>query len=76
MKSFLKKIYANIFLGYWIFHLPKKIQFMLVSDEKYIKKKYKKTFGRKLNLNYPRLFTEKIQWLKLNDKNPLLSLLC
>lgn len=28
-------------------------------------------FGEKLNLEDPRTFSEKIQWLKLNDRNPL-----
>jgi hypothetical protein len=40
--------------------------------EKYlIVRRYKKEFGIAPNLKNPKLFTEKIQWLKLNDKNPL-----
>ena len=40
------------------------------SDEEYLKKQYKKRTGLVLNLNNPKTFNEKIQWLKLNYKNP------
>jgi hypothetical protein len=36
-----------------------------------VKRRYKKEFGELPNLNDPKLFTEKLQWLKLHDKNPL-----
>lgn len=36
-----------------------------------LKKWYKKRTGRKLNLENPKTFNEKIQWLKLNDNSPL-----
>lgn len=41
-----------------------------LSDEKFIKKKYKLVTGENLNLNNPQTFNEKIQWLKLHDRNP------
>ena len=31
---------------------------------------YKAVFGKKLDLNNPRTFNEKLQWLKLYDRNP------
>jgi hypothetical protein len=36
---------------------------------------YRKTFGRKLNLDKPELFNEKLMWLKLNtyNKNPIVT---
>ena len=37
----------------------------------YLKKVYKKTFGKNLDLKDPKTFNEKIQWLKLYNKNPL-----
>lgn len=43
----------------------------LVSDETYIKIKWKKWMDYKLNLDNPRTFNEKLQWIKLNDHNPL-----
>lgn len=40
----------------------------LFPDELKIKVKYSHYFKRKLDLENPRRFTEKIQWLKLNDR--------
>lgn len=40
-------------------------------DEKFVKRKFKAIFGYELNLNQPRTFNEKLQWLKLHDRNPL-----
>jgi hypothetical protein len=38
-----------------------------VSDKQFTKQAYKRTFGREVNLIAPRRFTEKIQYLKLNN---------
>ena len=45
----------------------------LISDERYIRGQYKRKTGRVLNLDPPQLYNEKIQWLKLNYKDPLLN---
>ena len=37
------------------------------SDEKYLKLMYKAYTGRKLNLEKPEAYTEKLQWLKIYD---------
>lgn len=42
-----------------------------VKDETYIKLLYRSYEGEKLNLENPMTFNEKLQWLKLNDRNPL-----
>lgn len=42
-----------------------------LSDEYYIKLLYKIKIGTKLDLNHPKTFSEKIQWLKLYDRDPL-----
>ncbi len=47
------------------------LRYLFVSDEQYIKYKFKKYFGYELNLNNPKTFNEKIQWLKLYDRTPL-----
>ena len=39
-------------------------------DEAYLKLRYRASLGKKLNLNNPTSFNEKIQWLKLFDRNP------
>lgn len=41
-----------------------------LSDEKYLKMYYKYKIGKKLDLDNPKGFNEKLQWLKLHDKNP------
>lgn len=39
-----------------------------ISDKKYLSLLYKQKCGRKLNLENPQTFNEKLQWLKLNDR--------
>jgi len=41
-----------------------------LNDEAYIKLVYRLAFGRKLNLDNPKAFTEKINWYKLNWRDP------
>ena len=43
----------------------------LFGDERYLKLMFKYRMGYKLNLDNPKTYSEKLQWLKLNDKNPL-----
>lgn len=42
-----------------------------LSDKQYILLKWKNCMDYKLDLDNPRTFNEKLQWLKLNDHNPL-----
>ena len=42
-----------------------------MSDETYIKISYALKMGRKLNLNNPTTYNEKLQWLKLHDRKPI-----
>ena len=42
-----------------------------MSDKAYLKFRYKKIFGKKLNLKNPQTFNEKLQWLKLYDRKPI-----
>lgn len=39
-----------------------------LSDKEYLSKMYYCYFGKKIDLNDPKTFNEKIQWLKLNDR--------
>lgn len=39
-------------------------------DELYIKLSYYLAFHKKLDLKNPKTFNEKLQWLKLHDRNP------
>lgn len=54
----VKTVIADLFLNY------------VLPDKMYLKYRYKKVFGKKLNLKNPQTFNEKIQWLKLYDRNP------
>lgn len=42
----------------------------VLPDKQYIQLQYRYITGRKLNLDHPTRFNEKLQWLKLYDRNP------
>ena len=42
-----------------------------LSDEDFLKKVFPKYMGYPLNLENPKTFSEKLQWLKLNYRNPI-----
>lgn len=42
-----------------------------VNDVTYIKRKFKKKMGYRLDLENPQTLNEKINWLKINDRTPL-----
>ena len=41
-----------------------------ISDRTYLKLRFRAHMGRKLNLKNPTTYNEKLQWLKLYDRNP------
>lgn len=45
--------------------------FNWMSDEQYLRIAYKIKMGKPLELENPQTFNEKIQWLKLHDRNPI-----
>jgi TupA-like ATPgrasp len=45
-----------------------------LSDEKFAKIKYKENTGKSLNLDNPITFNEKLWWLKINNRDPLLTI--
>ena len=49
--------------------------YSLLPDNMYLKLKYWIKTGRRLNINNPKGFCEKLQWLKLHDRNPLYTTL-
>lgn len=53
-----------------LLYLMNKNFFKWIPDKKYIKIKYKLEMNKKLNLQNPQMFNEKLQWLKLYDRNP------
>ena len=46
---------------------------LIPSDKLFTKINYRRKIGRKLNLKNPQYFSEKIQWIKLYEKNPLMT---
>ncbi len=47
----------------------------LCPDEIFIRYKFYRSMNKKLNLSNPQTFNEKLQWLKLYDRNPLYSIM-
>lgn len=64
-----------------IIKYPEKIMFGLerlgvldwMSDKQYIRMVYRLAFGRKMHLDNPKALTEKLNWYKLNYRNPLMK---
>lgn len=54
-----------------ILYLSRKNVFKLLSDRLYIKMIYKCYMNKTLNLDEPKTFNEKLQWLKLYDRNQI-----
>ena len=46
-----------------------------MSDKWYLKSLWKRTFGYELDLEHPKTFNEKLQWLKLYDRKPEYTLM-
>ena len=69
--------YKNSLLSI-IYHKASAIKTIMnknISDEEYLKKQFKENTGKDLNLDDPRTFNEKLQWLKIYDRNPLYTIL-
>ena len=50
--------------------------FEKMNDELYLRLLFRGVMGRKLHLNPPRTYNEKVQWLKVHDHNPIYPQLC
>lgn len=78
IKEFVKKAASQSTSGILFYSrfrgILEKMTLAKLSDETYIRRTYKKRFGRDINLIDPQTYTEKLQWLKLfyrNDKMPI-----
>lgn len=65
----LKKLLTD--RDYRTIRLAKAGVYNRLPDEAYLRKMYRARMGRPLNLDDPQLFSEKLQWLKIHDRNPL-----
>ncbi len=72
LKKILSKdgIFYSIYWGAKLLRLDK-----YMSDKLYVCLQYRCYTGRTLNLKHPRLFSEKLCWMKLYDHNPFYSVL-
>lgn len=66
-------------LFYYLFNDRSKIKLLILcklsrcySDEKFLKRLFKLRMGKELNLDNPQTFSEKLQWLKLNNRQPVM----
>lgn len=46
---------------------------VIIPDKFYLRLRYRLTFHKKLNLKNPVTYNEKLQWMKLYDRNPIYS---
>ncbi len=75
IRELVRKIYLETTLGPYIvqpfYGAYIYFRFTSVDEVTRINREFLKNFGRKPNLENPKLFNEKVQWLKLNDRTPL-----
>lgn len=56
-------------------HLGARGFFHWMDDEAYLKKSFRAYLGSNLDIENPKTFNEKLQWLKIHDRNPLYTTL-
>lgn len=66
MNNFGSKVERKL---WWLLNMDRRLRGW--DDERYLKLVYRLRIGRPLNLENPKTFNEKLQWLKLHDRNPL-----
>jgi hypothetical protein len=64
----INKVIAGRLFLYW-----RKLSPFIKSDRLYLKVYYRLAMGKSLNLDNPKTFTEKIQWLKMHNTDPVYS---
>lgn len=69
--SIKKKLKKNVFFMFIYCQLREKYYKHFFSDKHLIKKMYRDRLNREVNLENPKRFNDKLQWLKLNWHDPL-----
>ena len=57
--------------GGWFFLLSSRGLLNWMDDETYIRRVYRYALGCEPDLEHPKNFNEKLNWMKLHDRNPL-----
>lgn len=66
-RAFKALMHPNLILHFILGQLAPYIS----NDRMYIRMKYRLNLRRKCNLDTPKMFQEKLQWIKLNDRKPI-----
>ncbi|PCI11980.1 MAG: glycosyl transferase [Flavobacteriaceae bacterium] len=66
-----KKEIDNSYILSFFFRTYMKFKYLWTSDKKYAEKLFLRKFHKELDLENPKTFNEKIQWLKLNDRKEI-----
>lgn len=78
IRKFISDIYRDSDIGYSIlrpFYKLYELGLRIMPDEFIIKRSFKKHMGYDLNLDNPKTLNEKINWLKLNNRRPIQTIL-
>ncbi len=76
MKYMIKKLFHCIFHDRKRIYIAFLYKFsMLLPDKVYLKLLFKLKMGYTLNLEHPQTFNEKLQWMKLYDRNPIYTMM-
>ncbi len=77
MRDTLKRFYNHSKIGGILLKIPKSVydfyRYRLLTDEAYLKSRFKYELGYSLDLKSPKSFNQKIQWLKINNRQELLT---
>lgn len=73
MKEILRKIHLVNCLIFVYHAVLSKVMPTILSDEKAIRRHYRRKSGCELNLDFPETFSEKNCWYKLNSHDPLMG---
>lgn len=72
MSKIIKRIFSSTGIYWSMFYFLSKTKIdRFISDKKYLSLLYRCLMSKKLNLENPQTFNEKIQWLKLYYRNPI-----
>ena len=71
-KTFINKAFKTLMHPSLILHFTLgKLAPYISNDRTNIRMKYRLNLKRKCDLDTPKIFQEKLQWIKLNDRKPI-----
>lgn len=73
IKSAIQSTWSGKYLVSILHCVQSKVMPLIINDERAVRSYYKKITGKELNLENPQTFIEKMNWLKLNCRMPLMQ---